>query len=130
MGAKKQEGEGEMKDFQAGDRVTGVEGAVVIFRGEAIYRFKDDDGRWRWHCVGENGMVYKWIEGSLLHGHNVTVEIKGEELPERLSGGDEVVECVIHDFSIHHIRSKKAYVAVKMPEHLAREYQSWRDKEK
>lgn len=70
-----------MKDFKVGDKVTWVAPDLICLKGivERVSKvgnvlFKDI----------ENGWI-SWISQDLIfHGHNITVKVEGEELPDRL----------------------------------------------
>lgn len=114
------------KDFRLGDPVT------VILAGPL------EDAAWtvEWGFVKKtlpnNRMVevslssgVRWAVGKerVFHGHNVTVKVEGEELPERLKV--EAVEVVVNTFPGHGICHKMVHGFLNMPADIAKQYLAW-----
>lgn len=72
-----------MKDFKVGDRVTAVIGRNGVFAGFVVsceYRSVAVVAR-----EGQGIQDAQWYcDDNVFHGHNVTVKVEGEELPDRL----------------------------------------------
>jgi hypothetical protein len=129
LGAKKQEGEGEMKEFKPGDDVTfiycGVKRGTVV----GVNTSNRCENTLLNIREKETGTLFSVFTDEVFHGHNVTIEIKGEELPERLQvewvevPSSNPIHCVIGLGNSVDV----CLVSVEMPKHIARQYREWRD---
>lgn len=118
------------KNFKPGDLVTSIRFAKnrkgVVCRQKNTGSHVDGFGN-VFVCFGDDG---EWIqEHYLFHGHNVKMEITGEELPERLRVEEvrvtikkPISEAWGLDFG-DPIRSVRGIL--EMPAHLAKEYCEW-----
>ena len=130
---KKQKGgtmSAKKKNFKPGDLVTSIRFAKnrkgVVCRQKNTGSHVDGFGN-VFVCFGDDG---EWVqEHYLFHGHNVTIDIKGEELPERLQTewvevpSSNPIHCVIGSGNSVDV----CLVSVEMPKHIARQYREWRD---
>ena len=102
-----------MKDFKPGDKVTRVsfERLTVVDKepGSRLSLVRGSDGH---YCAVDDYWMY--------HGHNVAVEVKGEELPERLRLEDVIVPVAEHGAHEH---------TIKLPSKLAKQLREYFEKE-
>ena len=115
-----------MKDFQQGDKIS------YIHYPEKL-TIENIDERWHTlHCINAYGdpMVVPIDQTcgpnhNVFYGHNVTIEVHGEELPERLQteGIDIMGDFVVSMDLLHN------HCRIIMPSHIASQYREWLEKE-
>jgi hypothetical protein len=106
------------KDFSIGDKVTVVELGKTVMRGVVL---SIDNGV---VCVAESSACkgHMCYAKNCYHGHNVKVEITGEELPERL----RMEEVFVY---FEHIEMGKGGVVL-LPAPIARAIKEWQEENK
>lgn len=108
------------KDFKPGDKVTVIINGRIVCVGTVSGVFH----KYNVEIVTRDGGVRLFDSGSVYHGHNVKVEVTGEELPERLRV--EEVEVLWKNIITYHSDSGcPVSMTIKMPAHMAKEYCEW-----
>ena len=111
------------KDFKPGDKVTGICFGVVYCRGK-IEKIYHDSVR-----IADDLNVYDLHKSMVYHGHNVKVEITGEELPERLRMERVFLDTSLVKFLTPFCNGRQQCF-IEMPAHIARQYREWMEENK
>ena len=108
------------KDFQPGDKVTVIDLITLPNNLKTtVVEYNKEEGI----VLVLSCPPLLVNESRVYHGHNVQVEVKGEEMPERL-----MVEWVEVDIFEPHYNEEHGgidYVEIKMPAHIAKQYLEW-----
>ena len=112
------------KDFKQGDKVTVISSGEVYCKGKINMVYKDAV------CVDID--AYKSCtahKSTVFHGHNVKVEITGEELPERLRMERVFLDTSLVKFLTPFCNGRQQCF-IEMPAHIARQYREWMEENK
>jgi hypothetical protein len=114
------------KDFKPGDKVTVIIAGDILLKGVVNGVF---DGGATVRVGYDGGRFGKFHRDYCYHGHNVKVEITGEELPERLRMERVFLDTSLVKFLTPFCNGRQQCF-IEMPAHIARQYREWMEENK